>query len=259
MKRLAIVALLCLVSPCFASIALVQSNAGTSTSTGSCTSPSCSITTGPAFYSSPTTAGNLLVLVAWARTTSGTFAEPPLILANTSGFTWTSADFSQWFQVGQLEAGISVVYYIQNAASMSVGTTVNALTAGSGHTMSMNVEFTLYEFSGVATASALDKHAQRFSTGIPGTANLPTTTTDLVVVAYSGVVGSNLTAGSGYTLGTNAIVSVLGQTQYSLNVASGSIATSFGGSVGTYGATAAAFKSASPGSGGVVRHKGYVF
>lgn len=265
MKRLFLILALCF--PCSGSIALVQSNIGGTASTASCTSPSCSVTTGAVGFGAPTTAGNFLVLIAWARTSgtggAGHAAEAPFAIPTTSGFSWTSfgGTWANGSGFSATEAGGEVIYYIPNAASMSVTTTVTAITTGSGNAMSLRTEFDLYEFSGVAHASVVDASiGTAFTTGTPQGGTLATSQSDLVIVTYSGIAGTNTTAGSGYILGFDATVPVLGQTQYAMNVAPGSIATAFGGGSVQYQGASIAFKPfVAPPPTGVVRHKGYVF
>jgi hypothetical protein len=128
---------------------------------------------------------------------------------------------------------------------MSTTTTVGA-TGGSTFT---DVDFTLYEFSGVATTSAVDVTAiQNHNTATlttPTTANLSTTATDLIFVAMT-TENNTGTAGSGYTLGV-VDPAVIGVAQYILNKASGSISTAFGNTTDFWACAAVSFKS----SGGV--------
>lgn len=214
------------------SISLKQSNAG---GHGAGTT---SATTSAVGFTSNTTAGSMLVCVAYASAAS---AVPTISVPVTSGFTWT---------LGASEGGSSAntrvaISYIPNASSMatSVTTTVTA-TAATGV---VDVEFALYEFSGVATSSPVDtSQVAQGTAATPSTTNLSTTNTDLILVAACGAASSAGAAGSGYTLGitsSHQISGNVGQTQYILNQASGSIATAgFGTSWTGWGVVAIAFK-----------------
>jgi len=276
MRKLLTLALFCLVGTAgFASVALVQSNAGGFISSfGSTTT---TFTTSAVGFSSPTTPGSLLVCVGWIsiQGTSTTpfagvgFSNPCL----TSGFTWTAAHGGFGWEVAQtgpdrLE-GLFLVSYIPNASVMSGTTTLTAsVTNNSGSTYNIEVEFSLYEFSGLAV-SPFERNvlaqttplgsASQNSTPNPGnvTAN---SAGDLIFVAYTaGATGSNGTAGAAYTLGVSATVATIGQAQYNLSASAGSQATSFGtNSLPNWGAMATVFAIAPPPSSSVPRHRGFV-
>lgn len=156
-----------------------------------------------------------------------------------------------------------MVYYIQNAAAMSVTTSATATITGNLTTnYNVQVEFSLYEFSGAATTSVVEQNT--VATGTSSTPNAGTLTSsgssDMIFVGFAGnPSGSNLTAGSGYTLGVDASVVTVGQNQYILNVAPGANATAFsGGTSPAWGGMAVAFKVASAPSP-AARHGGTVF
>lgn len=192
-----------------------------------------------------------MVLIAWGRTSgtggAGHAAEIPFPVPSTPGFSWTSFG-GQWANgsgFAATQSGAEIIYYIPNAPSMSVSTTVTASTTGSGNAMSLRTEFTLYEFSGVATSAMVDvSNSVPFSTGNPQGGTLSTAQSDLIIATYSGIAGSNTTAGSGYILGIDATVPVLGQMQYKTNASVGSNPTSFGGGSVQYSGVAIAFKPA---------------
>lgn len=261
MRRFLVIAVVCLSVACHATIALVQSTAGGSGTLAS-TTP-FTVTTSTATFGSNTTSGSLLICVVWATTTSGTSQDQPNSSGpcSTSGFTWTTAVTNVGNGSG-LSAGMVGLYYIANASSMSNATTTTwtASAPGSGNALTLKAEFSLYEFSGISPSSVVDVFTSRAAQtgGTPTTSNLNTTLTDLVIVALN-AIGSNISAGAGYTLGVNATVATVGQTQYQLNVAAGSIPTAFSGTETAWGALAVAFKGASVVATSVPRHKGMVF
>src|SRR5208337_111637 len=182
-------------------IALVQSKAG---GAGSGTSSATSSAVG---YASNTTANNLLVLVAWAIGSSSTLATaPPINTPVTSGFTWTLAKSATWADIDNIEGGRVSIYYIENAAQMLSSTTTTVGASKGGASPSVTVEFSLYEFSGVATSSSLETSASTISGSAsdPSTANLSISNTDLIISAYQSEGGVYIAKGSAYTLGVNA-------------------------------------------------------
>ena len=210
-------------------MALVQSNAGGFGTT----------TTSAVGYNNKTTAGNLLVCVVWASASSsrGAGIQTPV----TSGFTWTLATSATFSDVGTAHGAVSI-YYIANASSMATSVTTTVTSSVSLD----DIEFSLYEFSGLTAGVSVDTTEATSSTsgGTPNTTSLTTSATDLIIVAMS-AVGSNGSAGSRYTLGINAanqFSGCVGQTQYILNQAQGTIATSFGTSQTYWGCCAVAFK-----------------
>jgi hypothetical protein len=234
-------------------MSLVQStDGGNGSNTG--TTP-FSISSSAVGFGSSTTAGNLLVCVGYINaTTPGANAGGASFqgLPATAGLTWVLAAAhsvsasSGYLNGASNRSGSVAIWYAANAPSIapSATTVVTAHDSGSGFTETITVEFTLYEFSGVATATPVDVVKNVPGTfGGSGTVNpgtLVTTGTDLVLVAFIGNQ-SNISAGASYTLGVNATSATTGQAQYQLNVASGSIATAFTGSQTNFGATAVGF------------------
>lgn len=267
MKRSVIAILLCVTSHCFAAITLVQSTAGGSVSaSGSGVGPT-TYTTSAAGFSSPTTPGNLLVCVFWGnyQSTNGVAVGAlGLQFPTTSGFTWTGvrAVFG-WQTGGNLNSGQFGVSYIANAPLMNpsdLTTESTVLLGNSGGNYNVQVEFTLYEFSGAATSSPVEQNI--VATGSSSSPNPGTITivnaNDMIFVGHAGNrSGTNASVGAGYTLGINATVAILGQVQYQTSVTTGAHATAFSGSIPNWGAMAVAFKPAA--SVGVPRRRGYVF
>src|SRR6266478_4568318 len=109
---------------------LVQSTTGGNVS-GSASSNQI-FTTSSAGFASPTTAGNLLVLVIWADLQcAGNPAFTPILTPSTPGFSWQTANAESWGGSGTSlphATGIAKIYYIANAASMGTGvlTTVSS-------------------------------------------------------------------------------------------------------------------------------------
>lgn len=202
------------------------------------------------FLGAPTTAGNLLIFVIWARQTTNSGLNTTIQAGGTpatAGITWTSVTKTQWTD-GSTESGGIAVYYCLDAPSIDPSTLTSITVSnnnGLNPNVTLKVETALFEFSGLTGTLADASNAQQ-STGIPQTANLTATGTDLAFVAYQGndVGGSNVIPGSGYLEGARAVVAKLGQTQYQSNV-SGSVSTAFGGSVPNYAAIAVAFLQAS--------------
>jgi hypothetical protein len=238
-----------LASACFG-ITLVQSNAG-----GSATGTSLGqLTTSAVGFTSTTTPGSLLVLIGWASVSGAGCGNPGWISTTTPGFSWTfggqqtngASPFCPW----------SVFLYIANAASMatSVHTTLTVGYSGSGPE---TVEFSLYEFSGVASSSPLETQNNPTGTGSTPSVGVTITHTDLVLFAYCGQPGSNLSNGAGYNVGVNAAVAVVGQAEYALAVAPGTSTAAFsGGTNARWAGVLAAFK---PAISTAARSRGYVF
>jgi len=202
------------------------------------------LTTSAAGFLSATTPGNLLVLVLYIKQ-----------IGNAGGLAYNgpniSGGYSQnWAAVGVPSAfyqdsvhglpfgteGTVSIYYIPNAPSMSLSqlTTVEYVNE-SGVTTTTSIEFDLYEYDDIANPLVTDlgvngksKNSQTSST--PNiTFHTATVNKDLMIVAYQSDAGSNLSAGSGYTLGENATVATLGQMQYQVNAPIGQTSASFSG------------------------------
>ena len=122
-------------------VALVQSKAG---GVGRGTTTATSTAVG---YTSNTTAGDLLVLVAIAAA-DGTICS--ISTPVTSGFTWTLASSSTFSDSTLPQIGRVSTYYIANASAMSSATTTTVAASTTKGATFIDVAFTLYEFSGVA-------------------------------------------------------------------------------------------------------------
>jgi hypothetical protein len=183
-------------------------------------------------YNSVTAAGSLLICVAMA---DADINAPIINLPITSGFSWVSAGFA--FDANHEKVQ---VFYIANAGAMatSTKTTVTAHQLGAAY---VDIDFSLYEFSGVVTSSPIDVGAttNNGSSSAPSTANLSTTVTDLIFVSE---VGGAAAHGTGYTDGVS--IGGVAKSQYILNQTAGSIATAFGASESLWGCIAIAFKAA---------------
>src|SRR5208283_3940053 len=109
-------------------------------------------------FASPTTAGNLLILVVWAEADFLDVATAPTIgMPSTAGFTWATASSAIYSDsLGGSMAGRVAIYYIANAASMA-STLATSVTATRSTAIDVSVDFACYEFSGVKTSGALDK------------------------------------------------------------------------------------------------------
>lgn len=220
-------------------ITLVQSKLGT---LGSGTT---SATAGPSAFTSNTTAGNLLVCVAWAKATIATGASPTISAPVTSGLTWVSAKNDTMVDSTNGFGSAVTIFYVANAPSVSSATTTTVAASRASAT-ALAVQFTLYEFSGVATTTPLDTTvgANSSSTSPITATNITTAGAgELIVVAYQSEGGSNTTAGTNYTLGPNGTGAPVAQSQYNLNSTSGAQSTAFGGSYAgvSYCCAAAAF------------------
>jgi hypothetical protein len=278
-KLLPIIAvLMCTVSPLSATWTLVQSKAGGS-ATGSGLSYPFNLTSSAVGFNSTTTAGDLWVCVAWNTTTQttgsgsaegGVFNRPV-----TSGVTWRqpSSFENGWNATPNNYEGTVAVFYSYNTPSISSSTTtmIEAEWSGtSGPDFSATIEFTLYEFSGALTTSSI-VDAVTFNSlgGDPGGVSpiptcsfangneITTTGSDLVVCAFSGQ-GSNITSGSGMTLGINAAVATVGQMQYLINSPTGGIPTAFTGDQTYWASLGVAFKPGASTVTVVPRHRGFV-
>ena len=223
-------------------MSLIQQNAGGSATDSS---GSATVTSSAAGFSNPTIPGNFLLLIAWATATGSTSSNPLISNPVTPGFTWTRVA-TQTNGVITFAPAVGM-WYIPNAPSMatSMHTTIS-IAGNSGHSTTQAVEFSLYEFSGVALTSPVDTFvtpANPAGTSTPHSA-LVTTATDMLVFAYTGgTLGSNLSSGAGYTLGVNSTVAVTGQMEYVISLSAGTNAFTFvGGTKVRWAGVAAAFK-----------------
>lgn len=266
-KLLQFACVLILSASCHASVGLVQSTAGGFA--GGTVASLATITTSAAGYSGSTTVGSLLCLVLYMTSNTGGVANNNPAVSGGYGGSWTSGTMgpSAISDDGGNNNGATVIYWIANAPSMSPSqtTTVQGINAGliSG---TVKIEFTLYEFNGVANpiVTELSGNGVTNDENAGGTPTVPfgltTANTDLILVALIAAPGgSNLTAGSGYTLGINATTATVGQLEYQLNATPGKTSAAFTGSESFWGVTAMAFKAAPAGGGVIQRHRGSVF
>ena len=236
-------------------IVLAQSVLGThATGTYNNLGGTVTITAGPV----TTSAGSFLVMVGYTSaqaTVNAVETVSPNAPTGGAGLTWRGA-YTGSFLSGTTNRGGAAIFWVGNAPAQTSVTFSMLVGAGggtSGSTGSFVGECAFYEFTGVAASNnqtlggpILDAQGQLLSqtSGTPHTANLTTSLTDLIIVA-SAATGSALSAGSGYTLGlsTTALSGVIGQLQYALNVAAGSIATSYlSGTPANWGAVSLALK-----------------
>jgi len=208
------------------SIALVQSNAG-----GYQIGFSGSATSSAAGFSSNTTSGNLLVCIVWATSSNST--NPTIDTPVTSGFTWTQAVAKSGVELG------CSIFYIANASQMTTAKTTTVEVTGSG---TVQVEFSLYEFSGLTSGVSVDTTESNDGTSTaPSTTNLSTSATDLIICACEATSSAG-THKLGYTAGIASSSLNYGVAEYILNQVSGSIATGFGGTQTDWVCVAVAFK-----------------
>jgi len=229
------------------SIALAQSSLGTNTTfgytnTGASSPITCTV-------GSTTTAGSLLVIIVYWHNSGAT---PPAtggagFPSGGSGLTWRQTTAGGYNSGGNRAS--TEIFYAGNAPQQAAGTVFTLSgTAGNGFGVgTSSYECVFYEFTGIiaSTSSGILENASATistqSASTPHTANLTTTKTDLIIASFIGT-GSAITAGSGYTLGIDSTnVGGIGQLQYALNVAPGSIATAFTGTQALWGGFSIAF------------------
>lgn len=200
--------------------------------------------TASATFPSAVAAGSCIVMHATSKTNVS--GSSPTLQPNVTG-----GPFANWNNVSTAinissPAATRTVWiaYLPNSPAITLGDTISAVfvMGGSGVNTTLLVEFAVYVFTGVQTTgskfSPLEtSHVLTGTSSTPSTANLVTVNTDLILSAFFGDSG-NLSAGSGYTLGTNMTVNTFGSLQYILNQASGSIATAFSGGTETNWAAA---------------------
>src|SRR5208282_733523 len=232
-----------------------------SVGSGTATSASLGFTviTSPVSFSAPTIPGNFILACCWVTgaSTSSTISSiaPTSITASGQILTFSAFNGSTWNNSthGSLANGIPAFRYLRNAPSILTTTTFTLTAQMSGFGagpfgLSLNAEFFLVEVSGISPTASYDAYANHLqnssSTVNPGT--LTTSHTDAVFAIFSGQ-GSNISAGSGYTLlGSPASVAVIGQAQCMLGVPAGSIPTAFTGTESYWGSLALAFQAPLP-------------
>lgn len=245
-------------------MALVQSALGGNASGGSGSVPGYSETT--TSYSLTTSNGNLVIVPVWSSWSTAQVMSysPGVSITIPAGVTWSHAA-SSWLVGNPGNGGRLDVFYMFGAPAINTNVTATISFGGSGgHTISsVNIEFSVYEFSGIKTTTALDTSASNNDNSGSGTTvdagTLTTTATDLLIACFQSIPGSNISAGTSYTLGPSALVATIGQCQYRLNVNAGSVATAFGGTETYWGALAFAFKPPALPPSSVPRHQGSVF
>jgi hypothetical protein len=208
------------------------------------------ITSGAAGFANATVNGNLLILVAYG--TSYSYAGNPTIHTpvNSGGYStaWTKANQASFGNAVDGGAGTVAIYYINNAPSMSPSQTIT-LELSTVAATTLNVEFDLYEFSNASTIK-FDFVNSGQTVGTPHVSFVGSTSTeDLIITALIAPdTGSNISAGTGYTLGINtSTLYGVGQMQYALAVPSGATSSSFLGTEPTYwGAVSAGFLTTLP-------------
>lgn len=245
-------------------IALVQSKLGGSASgtvpADNGLSGPQPITTSAVGFDSPTTAGNLVVCVVWANIdTSGTPSLEgglPVVSGGYSGSFIGHPNAGAGWQfplspgLGASHLGFGEMWCIPNAPSLSPSNLFSVTVYNEGSfSGDVNVEFALFEFSGV-DASILDLGSSGSASddqvgGTPDVTFSATTNTDLILTVLSAYPGSNLSAGSGFTLGPDASVATIGQVEYVLNAAPGQTDSGFSGTEPYWGIAALAFGQAS--------------
>lgn len=271
-KKLALVLFLCAaLTSSFAS--LVQSAAGGSAS-GTVASGG-SITTSAAGFAGSTVSGDLLIIVIYVTSVvpGGDFAglnfDDPVVSGGYSGSFLFNAEGYWGDTTSSLGEGNAAIYYLGNAPSMSPTQTVTVqANNGASVTATLAVEFDLYEFNNVVFPLVMDLGIDGVSrdshtASVPSNTFSSTTHTNLILSAFTSQAsgGSNISAGSGYTLGINASTAVVGQMQYQLAAAPAQTSAAFSGaSQGLWGAAAISFEvnTSPPIGSGVKRHRGWI-
>lgn len=270
MKKLAIIALLCLATQSFATTLTQSIVAGTASSSGN---PASQATPAAGFVSN-TQPGSLIIgIVYFGQTAStGNFGAGSSIgcaIDNAHGFGFSATGGAQWEggTVGsRVRQGGICIKFMTNAATILNSATTFATCSypSSGGNWSGTCELHLYEFAINSTADGgVVGQSQAVGTPLSGTNKTTTNATDLIFSVYSSdpSVSSYATAGAGYTLGLATTVSGVGQLQWQYVTSTGTYSLSFSGAGANDGiGEGIAFKQIGPiGGNGVARHKGYVF
>ena len=198
-------------------------------------------------FTSTTTAGSLLILVGWcyciATNSASVALNTPAVLNSQA---WTLAGAKQTYHnASTKESGAVGIWYIANTTSFD-NTHTCTLSASLATGTEVDVEFALYEVSGIATTTPVDVAAgtnnSSGSSTVINAGTLTATVTDFVIAA-SIEINAKAAAGSGYTLGIQPnYLTNYGSSQTELNVAAGSVPTAFGTSESYWAAEAVAFK-----------------
>lgn len=255
MKRLITMIVLCLISgQCFAIASLTQSNLaghGSGTTSASATGS----------YNGNTSPGSLLVLAVWSTGTQISNSSTSFGLS-VPGFTWSVSGTAGTGIVSGTSIVAVAVYYIGNAPTMA-SSVITTVTASNATASAMKVEFALLEFGGIVTVSpqtGQNGTPTPHSGGTPGViisdGILAPGGTNLIIMAMA-ATGSNISAGSGFTLGPNGTYVTVGQVQYRAGYPETPATLSFSGTETLWSLTAGVFTESS--TGGVPRHQGTVF
>ena len=269
MRKLLTLALSCLLF-CLLTTAgfgsLVQSNLG-GTATGTL-APTSGTLVATGIFTNSTVSGNLLVMVLYQTSSTGSslgLTTNPTVGGGYSPSSFSLAGGGFWPVSSSPAGGIVYIFFIANAASM---TSFNTITVtGDNHyatSQQQTLEFDLYEFNGIVNPAVIE---ERYGYDI-GTASAPsvpfgypssTVNTDLIICAFAGD-STGISAGTGYTLGIDAVSATTGQMEYQLNAAPGQTSASFAGTQANWGAAVVAFETGSspPPSSAVPRHPGFV-
>ncbi len=265
MKRFLLIIGICLAlgGEGFAVGSVVQKNLGGNASgTSACSSG----ITATGNYASNTTAGSTLALVIWGS--AGTSSIDPFTFTPaTSGVTWTHN--SSAIPVTHHDSANSLSHALDywwaiGAGSVGSGTNTS-VSASISSASSCKVEFALFELAGI-TSNALDSgHIPGFGTSSStpsastlNTEGFPGTYTYFVLASFGGEGSTNLTAGSGFTLGETAVSAIVGQSEYAGGVTI-SQAIAFTGTNPYWLCGYVAFVDGVVSSSIVPRHRGWVF
>ena len=267
-KTLSILTFCLLSSLCFGSIALVQSNHAGSNS-GS-VGPGGTLTATGGFTNNTVT-GHLIVLIFYAK------VSPSSVSIGNSGLTSVSGGYSgtivPCLGAASTAGGIttlSQIRFLDNAPAMSTSQLPSVTVSNPSGTDSgtFDVEFELYEFSGIANPLVAEMDPDADLSGIevsgsggttPSATVTTTLNTNLILMTMTAPAGSAVTAGSGFTLGIAASSAQNGQFQYRMNAPPGISSVSFGSSeTVAWDLTGIAFKAA-PAAPMIARHRGSLF
>ena len=257
------------------SATLVQSVLGPSfTSSGTGGSPFTTTVAGSVAFPNPTTAGNLIIVVTanMQQKTggSGTFnsigGTSPTVQRSASLFhTFSPGNqvfYSDTFPTAGTSYGGFTLWSWVNASALSPATDVIQIhasnTASASLQWALQNEFAIFEFGNIdPTETIVHVLNSNFSsaggTTDPGNATLASDQELLMVIGVGDrSLGSNVSAGSGFTLGPNMTVATIGQFQWQNAGNAGVYPAAFGGSMSTrWGAESFAIKTntVSPPSG----------
>ncbi len=225
--------------------ALVQSNVGGSFS-GSVASGAVA-NTSAAGFASATAAGNLLIAIVYSSGpgVANYEVDAPTTIGGYSG-AWSQLNGSNWGD-GTTDARVAIMYIAGAPAMSPVQTTTQPIQNHDTGSQTLTIDFDLYEFSGVNGAvNELNDSNDNQTGGTPGGIfGFSTADTDLIIAAFIAEPGSNISAGSGYTLGINSSLVTVGQMQYQLNAPPGQTAVSFSSTEPQWGCCYVSFQGAS--------------